>query len=140
MDMGGIFPHFHWGHEQDKPIVGSSTHHETLSLATEKAEQFTTPHKKNHMYEKRACNITSKLKKSIKKRLIRNETFFYANSWITSLFTSDPSVLPFTFGITAVITLPISAFDVAPTSEITCLITSIRSSSVNCSGKYALKI
>lgn len=43
---GGIFPHFHWGHEQDKPIVGSSTHHETLSLATEKAEQFTTPYKK----------------------------------------------------------------------------------------------
>lgn len=25
---GGIFPHFHWGHESDKPIVGSSTHHE----------------------------------------------------------------------------------------------------------------
>ena len=65
---------------------------------------------------------------------------FYANSWITSLFTSDPSVLPFTFGITAVITLPISALDVAPTSEITCLITFANSSSVNCSGKYALKI
>ena len=52
---------------------------------------------------------------------------FYANSWITSLFTSDPSVLPFTFGITAVITLPISALEVAPTSEITCLIISTSS-------------
>ncbi len=55
--------------------------------------------------------------------------FFYANSWITSLFTSDPSALPFTFGITAVITLPISALDVAPTSEIACLIISASSSS-----------
>lgn len=29
--MGG-FPHFHWGHESDKPIVGSPTQHEKIDF------------------------------------------------------------------------------------------------------------
>lgn len=30
--MGDV-PHFHWGHERDKSIVGSSTHHEKNNLS-----------------------------------------------------------------------------------------------------------
>ena len=38
----------------------------------------------------------------------------YESCCCTSLFTSEPSALPFTFGMIAAITFPISAFDFAP--------------------------